>query len=330
MNIMALKSVFALVISFLFTVYLVPLFRAIAIRFNILDIPDGKIKLHKNSTPHLGGVAVYCGFLCGLVFSFPFINNLFLFLVGCTLLLFLGLIDDLVPLRPYQKFFGQFVVAFCFLKSGLYLKEHFFYNYWNIIISGVWIVTVVNAFNLVDVMDGLATMIAIGSATAFLAISIALGHMDVAILLCAFLGALSAFFWYNRPPAQIYLGDAGSLFIGGFLATTPFLFNWGSYNMYGYLTPIVILGIPLLEVVSLLLVRLYKGIPFYQGSPDHFSHYLQSNGWNKQAILFYVIGASSILGFTSFLYATGFILLPLLIIFGVFFLGGWFAILAYK
>lgn len=325
-----LRAVFAFFISFLVTFYLVPLCIKIARRLQFIDEPDGKIKQHKQATPYLGGVAVYVGFLAAFCLTFPFENSILLFFAGSTLLLFVGLIDDLVVLRPSQKFFGQILATICFLKAGLFLKTQFFSNYWNIPISAFWILSVINAFNLVDVMDGLATLLAIGATASFLTLAIFFNMPMVIVLLSAFLGPLVAFFWYNKPTAQIYLGDAGSLFIGGFLATIPFLFNWGVYTASGYLTPLIILAIPLLEVSTLVIVRSYKKIPFYRGSPDHFSIYLQQNGWPKVLILGYVALLSIILGGAAFLFITNRVSFCLLCLSAGVFLAVWGAILWLK
>ncbi|MCX5922781.1 MAG: MraY family glycosyltransferase [Candidatus Dependentiae bacterium] len=325
-----IRSGFALLISFLVTFYLVPLCCIIARRLEFIDEPDGKIKVHKTATPYMGGVAVYVGFLVAFCLIYPFENNMLLFFTGSTLLLFIGLIDDLIVLRPYQKFFGQLLAATCFLKAGLYLKAQFFSNYWNLPLSAFWMLLIINAFNLVDVMDGLATLLAICATSSFLALAIYFNQPSVIILLCAFLGPLLAFFWYNKPTAKIYLGDAGSLFIGGFLATVPFLFNWGIYTISGYLTPIVILAIPLLEVGTLILVRTYKKIPFYLGSPDHFSIYLQRNGWSKWAILGYVLLLSLVLFGVSFLFLINCLSLWILCLSAGLFLIVWFALLWQK
>ncbi|MEX0940333.1 MAG: MraY family glycosyltransferase [Candidatus Babeliales bacterium] len=301
---LAIKLFLSSLISFLMTWYLIPIFSRIAIKLNIMDVPDGKIKKHKKPTPYLGGIALYIGFIATLAIVFPFENKIFLLLIGSTLLLFLGLIDDILQIKPYQKFFWQLIVAFCFLKSGIYLKESFFLNnIWNIPISALWILIVTNAFNLVDVMDGLTSLLASAACITLFLIAIFFGQDNLSLLLTCFLGPLIAFFWYNRPPAKIYLGDAGSLFIGGFLGTVPFLFNWSTYNPYGFLTPIIILLIPLLEVSALILIRSYKGIPFYYGSPDHFSMYLQQRGWSKNQILGYILCISTILCGTSILVA---------------------------
>jgi len=323
-----MKLLFSFVLSFLFTLYLIPHLCALAFRFRMVDIPDGKIKKHKKVTPYLGGVAIYFGFIVAIAITFPFENKMFLFLVGSTLLLFVGLLDDLIIMKPQQKFFGQIIAAFCFLKAGFYLKQHFFFsNIWNIPISFLWTLAIINAFNLVDVMDGLATLLASFATLSFLFFALYLNHYSLAMLLAAFLGALIAFFLYNKPRAKIYLGDAGSLFIGGFLANIPFLFNWGTYSSYGYITPVVVLAIPLIEVGTLIAVRTYKKIPFYQGSPDHFSIYLQQKGWSKSKILFYSAINSLVLFVFAFLLFKGYVYLWGFMLLGSIFLLTWYLFL---
>lgn len=109
-----LRLLFGILISFLVTFYLVPLMCRIAKKHAIMDIPDGQIKVHKEPTPYLGGMAVFIGFLSALALIFPFYNQMMLIVVGLTLLFFLGLIDDLIPLEPYQKFGGKLLLHFAF------------------------------------------------------------------------------------------------------------------------------------------------------------------------------------------------------------------------
>lgn len=330
MDALAVKIAFAFIFSFLITYYLVPFFSHVATRLQFLDHPDGSIKTHSHAVPYMGGVAVYGGFLSALAFTIPFDSNVSFLIIGTTLLLLLGLTDDLMPLAPYQKFFGQFIIGLSFLKAGFYLKEHLFYNIWNMPLSLLWILTVINAFNLVDVMDGLATTLAISASITFFIMALILGNSIPMIMLAAFIGALGAFLVYNKPPAKIYLGDAGSLFIGGFLAVIPFLLDWGTYSSLGFIAPIIILAIPLLECSALILIRTYKGIPFYQGSPDHFSSYLLANGWRKSHILLYTILLSIILGSVAGILVTGFIEIPGLLFLGATFLIVWIGLFFWK
>jgi len=322
-----LRFLIGFIISFFVTYNLVPLFCDIAIKYGIIDTPDGIIKKHKRPTPYLGGLAIYVGLLTSLAVIFSFENHFFLILVGSTLLLFVGLIDDLIALTPQQKFIAQIVSVFCFLKSGLYLKTHFFSNIWSIFISALWCLTIINAFNLVDVMDGLSATLAALITSSFFAIALYYGHLSLALLLIVFLGTLLAFLCFNRPPASIYLGDAGSLFLGGFLAPIPFLFNWGTYNWYGYISPIVLFGIPLLEVMSLVLIRTYKGVPFYNPSPDHFCLYLKEHGWQPKHILGYMVLLSAIQLIVTFLFLAGTINLFGLIMASIAFISLWAAVL---
>lgn len=326
-----LKLFFSIFISLFITLYVVPLISSLARRLGVLDVPDGKIKKHEKPVPYLGGLAVYIGFIATLAVVFPFENQILLFIVGSTLLLFVGLIDDLVVIKPYQKLFGQCLAVLCFLKAGFFLKEAFFSkSYWNIPISLLWMLSVINAFNLVDVMDGLATGLAICATASFMIIALGLEQYNLALLLGSLLGALLGFFWYNRPKAEIYLGDAGSLFIGGFLATVPFLFKWGLYNWHGFLTPVIILAIPLLEVSTLVIIRSRKGIPFYQGSPDHFSLYLKENGWQPFEILLYVFSLSIVLFGSSYAFVFNKVTVVELLGLALLFLIIWFSFLVYN
>lgn len=288
MDILLIKSFFAVAISFLITFYLIPILHVLALKLGVVDVPDGRIKCHSRVTPYLGGVGIFAGFICSLSLVLPFDNHYSLFFIGLTLLVCLGLIDDLVVLNPLQKFLGQCIAALAFLKAGLYLKERFFQHMlFAIPLSFFWMLSIINAFNLIDIMDGLATTVAIMAAVSFMIIAAFYQQGAVLILCSSLVGALIAFFWYNKPVAKMYMGDTGALFLGGFMAAAPFLFEWGKYNKFGFLIPPVVLAIPLLELASLVAIRCYKKIPFYQGSPDHFALYLKRKGWPVWQILWF-------------------------------------------
>lgn len=279
------KCVASFLFSLWFALYITPLMSRIAYRFNILDLPDGNLKKHNVGTPYLGGLAIYFSFITTLGLFFPFHNTILWLLIGVTFLLFLGLIDDLVILTPFQKWWGQFLAILFFLKGGVALKAEFFSESLNIILSAFWMLSVINAFNLIDVMDGLASSLALSSAAAFLFLSLLSNLPEVTLLLVSFMGGVLGFFYFNRPQAKIYLGDCGALFIGGFLAAVPFLFKWSSYTVYAYCVPLFILAVPLGEVCLLVMLRTWEGIPFYRGSHHHFSLLLRNQGYTKNFIL---------------------------------------------
>jgi hypothetical protein len=125
---------------------------------------------------------------------------------------------------------------------------------------------------------------------------------------------------------NIFRGRWG-LFIGGFLAAVPFLFKWSVYNWYGFAAPVIILAIPALEVTQLIIIRIYKGIPPTQGSPDHFSLYLQASGWGKETILSYVFMMCCVLSVVSFFFLTGTCSILSTCIMGISFLALWIYII---
>jgi len=313
--------------AFLITFVLVPCFIKLAHSFGIIDIPDGKLKNHKEKIPYLGGLAIYSGFMltllvCRFIHLISLDYDFILILTALSLLIIIGLVDDFLIIKPYQKFIGQAVSALILIKAGVYLGSNInpALNYLSIIASVFWLLSIMNAFNLIDVMDGLATTSAIFASLGFLSVVFALGHNVLIISLILFLGALCAFLFYNKPNARIYLGDTGSLFIGGFLGTISLILIKNLYGLtHNYMVmiiPIFILAIPILELISLIIIRTYKKIPIYLGSPDHFSIYLQRKGWSKYKILIFVSLYSVIffsiiclfmlnyIGFTSFLLST--------------------------
>lgn len=326
MDILLIKSLFAVVIAFLITFYLIPILHTVALKLGVVDVPDGKIKLHGKITPYLGGVGIFVGFICSLSLVLPFDNNYSLFFIGLTLLVCLGLIDDLIALRPSQKFIGQCIAALAFLKAGLYLKERFFqHTFFAIPLSFFWMLSVINAFNLIDIMDGLATTVAITAGISFMIIAFLYQQGAVLILCSALVGSLLAFLWYNKPVARMYMGDAGALFLGGFMAAMPFLFEWGKYNQFGFLIPLIILAIPLLELMSLVVIRSYKRIPFYQGSPHHFALYLRRKGWSVWQVLCFCAIMGMILTGIGIGFAVNWLKIGQVIILLLFIILGWIA-----
>ncbi len=321
MHAVLLRHCFAGLTSFLLGLYLVPIVIKAALKIGFMDAPDGRLKLQKQPVAYLGGVAIYIPFITVLGLSFPFDNCVLWLLLGVTLLLFVGLIDDLKVLKPRQKFFGQFLATLCFLKGGFSLKAPFMHSIMHCSASLLWLLTVINALNLVDVMDGLCGTVALCAAIVFFIFALLQKAYTVSLLLITFIGSLAAFLMYNKPNARIYLGDAGSMFIGGFLAAVPLLLTWDptifsislSSVFYEswirplceiFFIPALVLGVPLLEVIGLFIIRTKIGIPFYNGSPHHFSIYLQKRGWSKWGVLLFSVHASIAMALLAFLLAT--------------------------
>lgn len=294
----------SLVVAFLFssiiTFFVAPLFRALAFKTGILDIPDGILKNHERPVAYLGGVAVFLGFIIPVYFFRTYVLelNVHYFLVGLIILLIVGLIDDIYAISPLKKFLGEVCACLFFFKDGLFFKEQFFFDVLpcslqplvsisllNIFFSSWWMLTVINAINLIDIMDGLAVAISFVAAVSFCVMAIVSKKYLLAVVMSSLCGSLVAFFCYNKPRASMYLGDAGSLFIGGVLAAAPFFLDWGSSSGGVILAPFFVLFVPLFEVVALIVIRSWKKIPFYYGSPHHFVSYFKKREYSVKKIL---------------------------------------------
>jgi UDP-GlcNAc:undecaprenyl-phosphate/decaprenyl-phosphate GlcNAc-1-phosphate transferase len=278
---------------------------------NIFDVPDGSgLKSQKTPVPYLGGMAVLVATFSALAVLMPASYNITLMCVGSLLLALLGLADDLKPLTPSAKFFGQALIALCFIKGGLFAKQLFLSHLampWIPFViaacSWFWIVIIINSCNVIDVMDGLCTTTALGICCNLLVSAWITQSYEALLVLGSLMGALIAFLAFNKEPAQIYLGDSGSLFVGGLLAIIPFIISWQQSGVYfGMLSGISAFAIPISEVGGLVVSRLLAGISWYKGSRHHFCHYLQTAHWSIRQILILVTVYSLILCFLSMLF----------------------------
>lgn len=257
--------------SLLLSLYFTPIFRDSARRFGIVDRPDGGLKTQREPVPYLGGLAVFSAVLFPAAIFLQFSDRLTGLLLGSAIVIMLGLIDDIGRLSPRIKLVVQVVAVFLMIKSGIRIRVGFLPPLLCVGLTFLWMLLMTNGFNLIDVMDGLAG--GVGSVTAIsLAIVFLLqGNLMGVVISVSLAGALLGFLHYNRPPAQIYLGDTGSLFLGFLLGGLAIGGKYTLRNPLGWLTAISIFAVPLFEILFLSYLRLLRGAPIMAGSRDHFS-----------------------------------------------------------
>jgi UDP-GlcNAc:undecaprenyl-phosphate GlcNAc-1-phosphate transferase len=164
--------IFSFILSFLLTLYGTPLAQKVAFRYQILDHPDGKLKKHAQPVPYMGGVIVYFAFISPISLVFEFNQQMLGILFASSILLLVGLFDDLKALTPGIKFLFQIVATYILLKSGIVIDLIFFPGWLDFSLSFLWILTVINAFNIIDIMDGLAASVGAVSALTIFIISL--------------------------------------------------------------------------------------------------------------------------------------------------------------
>jgi UDP-GlcNAc:undecaprenyl-phosphate GlcNAc-1-phosphate transferase len=291
------KLGFAFLLAGVLSYYLTPVIRAAAIRFGIVDRPDGLLKKHEQPVAYLGGLAVFLALLLSTSLAYSFDQSILGILLGTTIIIVLGLVDDFGVLTPAVKIGGQIIALWLLIKAGISIQLIWLPEPVNWALTCLWVIGLTNAFNLIDIMDGLASGVALVACIFLAIVSFLNGNYLIAAFTVALAGSLIGFLPYNFHPASIYLGDTGSMAIGFLLAALTINERYTVVNeRIGVLAPLVIMGIPIFEAAFLVIVRSLKGIPVLRGSPDHFAIRLRRLGWGVRRVVLTVYFAAILLG----------------------------------
>jgi UDP-GlcNAc:undecaprenyl-phosphate GlcNAc-1-phosphate transferase len=272
--------------AFAVTALLVPIVIRLARRTGFLDHP-GPRKIHGEPMPYGGGIAVAAGTLAaalggallGPAEEFP--RPLLVTACGSLAIFGLGLVDDRRKLSAGVKLAVETVVALGVALGGLRLELFDRGPLIGTAATVLWILAVTNAFNLLDHMDGLSSGVAAIAGLAFLVVALQTGQEAIAQPLAALLGACAGFLLFNFPPARIFLGDAGSLFLGFWLSCLTVSFTFyerGHFALYTYFVPVAVLSVPLFDTAVVTAIRLVQGRPLFEGDRNHLAHRLLALG----------------------------------------------------
>lgn len=287
----------AFALALVISLYTTPLMRAGALRFGIVDRPDGRLKNQAQPVPYLGGLAIYLSFLLALTVTLRFDSTEVLgMLLAGAIVLILGLIDDLGVLTPGIKLAGQVIAVLTLMNASVYIKLGFLPPWLAVLLSFLWLLAIINAFNLIDVMDGLAAGVAAVASFVLFLVAAVNGRPTYAILLAALCGALCGFLRFNCEPARIYMGDTGSMFVGLMLGALSMNNSYTRENLVASLAPVIILGVPLFDMLFVMYVRYRRGLPVFLGSPDHFALRLRKWRLTTRQTVLGSWGAAALLG----------------------------------
>jgi UDP-GlcNAc:undecaprenyl-phosphate GlcNAc-1-phosphate transferase len=276
--------------------WLTPRMREAALRFGIVDQPDGKLKKQREPIPYLGGLAIYLAFLLALTATLPFDREVLAMLLAGSIVVLVGLLDDLGQLPPWTKLIGQLVGVLVLVKSGLFIQLTFLPWWIAVPASIVWLLAACNAFNLIDIMDGLSAGTAAVAGLALLAVADANGNVASATVVASLAGACVGFLRYNFEPARIYMGDAGALFLGLMLGAVAMDNAYTRENLLAAVAPALILGVPLFDMLFVMYVRYRRGLPVMLGSPDHVALRLRRWRLSTRQTVLASYAATGILG----------------------------------
>lgn len=321
--------VYILVFSFILSNIFVGLCKRLAVNFGIMDKPDANRKIHQHPVPLLGGVGMFFAFTLTLIINiflffllrksdllfFATLNahfagiksvlpKLTIILVTSLSIVALGIFDDLKKLSAWAKLSVQVLVALIVFGSGIKITLFIHNTFLNGLLSVCWIVGITNAFNLLDNMDGLSCGTAIISSLIFFIVAYSNNQFFVSTILVAFLGVLLGFLKYNFPPAQIFMGDAGSLFIGFILSLLTILNTYytnANPTIAPVIMPLLILAIPIFDTFSVICIRLRNKVSIFTADKNHFSHRLLGLGMSKKEAVLFIYLANFCIGLGALL-----------------------------
>lgn len=302
--------------GFFTTALSLPAWRWWCVRTGVVDDP-GHRKIHSEPIPLAGGLAVLTGLVVPLsagmvalrmgLFDPGTVNvlahgfdrrqlQLIGVVAGALGMVFLGWLDDRYELRPLLKFAGQVLVALVVAIVGVRITLFVPSIVFSVAVTVLWIVTLTNAFNFMDNMNGLCAGLGLICAFCFGMKSALAGQYLVALLGFLCVGALLGFLPYNFPRATVFLGDAGSHLVGyllGVLAILPHFYTKENPSVLAVLNPLLILAVPLFDLVSVVLIRWKAGRPFYVGDTNHLSHRLVRKGLSQTTavLVIWLLGA---------------------------------------
>lgn len=286
----------AAITSFVIAFLIVPVIIKYSLKRNLLDIP-GRRKIHKKVTPSMGGIAIFCGFfMSSLIWiNFSMWSEIKFILVALFVIFFIGVRDDLVPLRAIFKLIGQILVA-SLLIFLFDLRLDSLYGIFGItdlpdgisyIFTIFTIIIITNSFNLIDGLDGLAGTIAIIALFSFGTWFLLIGDTTFATLSYTMLGSILAFLIFNWEPSEVFMGDTGALVIGMLLAILSIRFINVNYDLpidapYKFLSSIgtaaCFIIIPLVDTSRIIILRLIKGKSPFKPDKSHIHHAIMRLG----------------------------------------------------
>ncbi|EAX47438.1 glycosyl transferase, family 4 [Thermosinus carboxydivorans Nor1] len=277
--------------------FVTPHVKELAIKAGALDAPDAR-KVHTHPIPRLGGLAIYLGFVLAVLASMHVNREIMGLLMGGTVILVVGIIDDLKQLPARVKLLGQIVAAMVLLLFNVRIEwltnpfgDMIYLDYFSIPLTILWVVGLTNTVNLIDGLDGLAAGVSTIASITILLVALQQNFWTVAILTAALAGSALGFLYHNFNPAKIFMGDTGSMFLGYMLAAVSILGTVKSAATIALVVPIVALGLPIMDTAFAIIRRYSSGQPIFKPDKGHLHHRLLAMGLTQRqaVLLMYVI-----------------------------------------
>ena len=315
------KVLLSLIVAAALAFAVTPLVKRLAQRVGAMDVPKDERRMHKIPIPRMGGLAIFFAFLIAVLCFAGIDRELRGILLGATIIVVLGILDDILTLNALPKFAVQIVAAVIAVLHGCRI-EHFMgfrlATWLSYPVSVIWIVAITNAVNFIDGLDGLAAGVSAISAGSMLVVALLVPDYNSAILLAAIVGACAGFIPYNFNPAKIFMGDTGSTFLGYILATLSITGLFKMYAIISFAVPFLILGIPIFDICFAFLRRIAHGQNPMKADRGHFHHRLIDMGFSQKQSVAIAYMLTGMLGLAAVLLTSSGELKALILIAAIF------------
>ncbi len=278
-----ITAVLAFVLAAFVVYVLTPLMAGLARRLGVVSVPSDGRRMHADVMPMLGGLGMYVAVIGTVALTLPWSHTVSGLVVGGTIITAVGLVDDYVQIRPLVKFLGQLAAIGGAMAFGVrmetfslpFMTGQASLPLWvSVVVTVLWLAAIMNMVNFIDGLDGLAAGVCAISALGFGIIAFSLYRVDTAIMGFALAGATLAFLRFNFYPASIFMGDAGAMFLGFVLGVISLEGVMKSSATVALILPLLVLGVPFVDLFLIVLRRLWRRVPIYTPGRDHVHHEL--------------------------------------------------------
>ena len=310
---MLLRVFFALLTAGVLSLVLTPMVKILAERFGAIDVPKDDRRMHTEPIPRMGGLAIFLAFfLTALLYLKVIDRQMQAVLLALTLIVVLGVLDDIYDLHPGIKLAVQITAACIIIFYGNIRiekitnpfggeKSFFSLGVFSIPVTLIWIVAITNAVNFIDGLDGLACGVSCITAINMLVIALLVSERNIAVIMAALAGACLGFLPYNFNPAKIFMGDTGSTFLGFLLATVSIQGLFKAYAVVSVAVPFLLLGLPIFDISSAVIRRLAHGKNPMTADRGHFHHKLIDLGLSQKQTVAVAYVLTAVLGLVTVL-----------------------------
>lgn len=290
-----------------------PIVRKLAFKIGAVDVPKDDRRVHKKAMPLMGGLAIFAAVIISVLIFLPLDKTTFSILIGGTLIVISGIIDDLKDMSPKVKLLFQILAGVVLILGGIKVdfitnpftsNSSLLYLRWlSIPITLFWVVGITNTLNLIDGLDGLAAGVAMISSLSLMLVASKFGYGEITILSAIVAGSCLGFLPFNFNPAKIFMGDTGALFLGFMLAAISIEGVMKSVATIAVIVPILILGVPIFDTTFAIFRRLLNGQSIMAADKGHLHHRLLNKGFSQKKTVLILYGISSIFGLFAVLIA---------------------------